>query len=342
MNKNFFKNKTIFVTGGTGSFGQIFIWEVLKNLQPKKIIIYSRDELKQYEMQKNDKFNDYIKKSKLRFFIGDIRDKSRLFMAMDDDIDVVIHSAALKQVPTTEYNPFEAVKTNIIGTQNLIESSLKNNVKRFIGLSTDKAAAPVNLYGATKLTADKLIISANNYKGKKDIKFSIVRYGNVLKSRGSVVPLFLEQKKNGLITITDKEMTRFNITLQEGVNFVIDCVKLMWGGEIFVPKLPSYKILDLVKAIDPKIKTKIIGIRGGEKIHEEMITSSDSINTYEFKNYYVILPSKEYLKWNLNNFLKSSSYNRGKKCIRDFSYNSKNNSIFLNSSDLRKLIYSNK
>jgi len=340
MVSNSIKNKSIFVTGGTGSFGKEFIKECLKNHNPKKIIIFSRDELKQYEMQNDPLIKKYSNQNKLRFFIGDIRDKNRLDMAIKN-VDVVIHAAALKQVPTAEYNPFETVKTNIIGSQNVIEASLNNNVKKVIALSTDKASSPVNLYGATKLTSDKLFISANNYKGKNKIKFSIVRYGNVLKSRGSVVPFFLDQDKLGWFPITSKKMTRFNITLNEGVNFVISSLEKMWGGEIFIPKIPSYNITDLANAINPKNKIKVVGIRGGEKLHEEMISVSDSKNSYEFKKNYVILPSKEYLNWDIKKYLNKNIKDKGVKCKDGFNYNSYDNEAYLTVSELKKLIFKN-
>ena len=271
------QNKTILVTGGTGSFGKKFIGTILEKHKPKKVIVYSRDELKQYEMQQS------ITNKSMRYFIGDIRDYSRLKRALEG-VDIVIHAAALKQVPAAEYNPFEAVKTNVIGAQNIIDASMSQGVEKVIALSTDKAAAPINLYGATKLTSDKLFVAANNFKGKRDIKFSVVRYGNVMGSRGSVIPFFMKEKKEGFLPITDERMTRFNITLQEGVDFVLFCLKQMWGGELFVPKIPSYRILDIAKAIAPNCDHKIVGIRPGEKLHEEMITTTDSLNTIEFKN----------------------------------------------------------
>lgn len=340
MVSNSIKNKSIFVTGGTGSFGKEFIKECLKKHNPKKIIIFSRDELKQYEMQNDSFIKKYSSQNKLRFFIGDIRDKDRLDMAIKN-VDVVIHAAALKQVPTAEYNPFETVKTNIIGSQNVIEASLNNNVKKVIALSTDKASSPVNLYGATKLTSDKLFISANNYKGPKNIKFSIVRYGNVLKSRGSVVPFFLDHNNKGWFPITSKKMTRFNITLNQGVNFVISSLDKMWGGEVFIPKIPSYNILDLAHAINPKNKIREVGVRGGEKLHEEMISISESINSYEFKNYYVILPSKEYLGWDIKKYLNNNTKDKGVKCNDGFNYNSYDNAFFLTIKELKKLIFEN-
>ena len=272
MKNNIFNNKNILITGGTGSFGNEFTKYLLKNSKPKKIIIYSRDESKQVNMSK--KFEKY--NSILRFFIGDVRDLPRLELAMEN-VDFVIHAAALKHVPVAEYNPFEVIKTNIIGAQNIIEASLKKNVKKVLALSTDKAAAPINLYGASKLASDKLFIAANNIKGDKKITFSVVRYGNVMGSRGSVLPLFLKLKKTGYLPITDKEMTRFNITLLEGVKFVHSCIDKKWGGEIFVPKIPSFRIIDLAQVISPKAKIKIVGVRPGEKLHEEMITETDSL-----------------------------------------------------------------
>ena len=332
-----FKNQTILITGGTGSFGKKFVETVLQFYKPKKIIIYSRDELKQHEMERE--FSEK-KQANIRFFIGDVRDLSRLQLAMVD-VDIVIHAAALKQVLASEYNPFEAVKTNIIGGQNVIEAAFYCGVKKIIALSTDKAAAPINLYGATKLTSDKLFIAANNYKGKKNIKFSVVRYGNVMGSRGSVIPYFLDTKKKNYINITDTKMTRFNITLDQGVNFVIKCLNIMWGGELFVPKIPSYKITDIASAIAPKLKPNIIGIRPGEKLHEEMITSTDSINTIEFKDYYMIVPNSKYIVWDKKKFLKSNNLSLGKFCKKGFSYNSFANKNFLTVKELRELIIKN-
>ena len=328
--------KTILITGGTGSFGKKFISTVLKKYNPKKIIIYSRDELKQFEMQSSGQFEK--PGVLMRYFIGDVRDLQRLQFAMDG-VDVVIHAAALKQVPAAEYNPFEAVKTNIMGGQNVIDACMHSDVKRVIALSTDKAAAPINLYGATKLTSDKLFIAANNFKGTRDIKFSVVRYGNVMGSRGSVIPFFLKKKKEGILPITDKRMTRFNITLEEGVNFVLSCLEKMWGGELFVPKIPSYKILDVAKAVAPECKIEFVGIRPGEKIHEEMITETDSINTIEFDNYLVILPSTPL--WDLEKFRNESSGKKGKLCEIGFSYNSGTNKKFLAAEEIRELILKN-
>ena len=331
---NALNNKSILITGGTGSFGQKIVQTIMDQYKPKKIIVFSRDELKQYEMQKKFPLQN---KSPIRYFIGDVRDVSRLNFAMKD-VDIVIHAAALKQVTTAEYNPFEAVKTNILGAQNVIEATLNNHVKKVIALSTDKASSPINLYGATKLTSDKLFTSANNYKGKKDIKFSVIRYGNVMGSRGSVIPLFLEQEKTGTIKITDKNMTRFNITLQEGVDFVLNSISRMMGGEIFIPKLKSYKILDLKNAISKKAKVKYIGIRSGEKIHEELISITDSINTIEFKDYFVILPESIYINWDRKKFITQKIKLGAKMCTKNFVYNSNTNKNFLSIQELDKLI----
>ena len=329
--KDVLKNKSILVTGGTGSFGKRFIKILLERHNVKKIIVFSRDELKQSEMS-----SDFIKyKKKLRFFIGDIRDLQRIKLALND-VDIVIHAAALKQVPTAEYNPFEVVKTNIIGTQNVIDAIIESKVERAIALSTDKAAAPINLYGASKLSADKIFVAANNYSKKK---FSVVRYGNVMMSRGSVIPLFIKQSKTGAITLTDKRMTRFSITLDHGVNFVIQCLNRMWGGELFVPKIPSYKIMDVAKAFASNCKIKVLGLRPGEKMHEEMITTSDSYNTLEYKDYYVILPSTtEFLNWKIEDFIKNKQNGPLKKCKENFSYNSLQNDKYLTSTELIELV----
>jgi UDP-N-acetylglucosamine 4,6-dehydratase len=326
-------DKTILITGGTGSFGKKFIEVVLKQYKPRKIVIYSRDELKQFEMQQLLPISDVI--PMIRYFIGDIRDLNRLTMAMEE-VDYVIHAAALKQVPTAEYNPFEAVKTNIIGSQNVIDAALSAGVEKVVALSTDKAAAPTNLYGATKLTSDKLFIAANTYKGSKNIKFSAVRYGNVMGSRGSVIPFFKKQKENNFLSITDDRMTRFNITLNEGVDFVLSCLEKMWGGELFVPKIPSYKILDIAKAIAPNAKYNVIGIRPGEKLHEEMITLTDAMSTVEFDSYFVILPST--ILWDVDKFINTSNKTVGKMCQEGFSYNSGTNSYFLSVEEIKNLI----
>jgi len=330
-------NKTILVTGGTGSFGKAFINYVLENFKPKKLIVFSRDELKQSQMSSelSKKKNNKI----LRFFIGDIRDYKRLCFALKD-VDIVIHAAALKNVPIAEYNPFEAVKTNIVGAQNIIEASIENNVSKIIALSTDKASSPINLYGATKLVSDKLFIAANNFKGKSKIDFSIVRYGNVMGSRGSIVPIFLNHKDKGYLPITDKKMTRFNITLNQAIEFVFKCMPVMKGGEIFVPKIPSIKITDLATAMYPKFKIKLIGLRPGEKIHEEMVSSNESHNTVELKNFYVICPHSEFITWDKNKYLKE--FKNSKICPSDFSYNSGTNRHFLTISEIKKMLFLNK
>tara|TARA_B100001559_G_C16498176_1_gene621915 strand:- start:994 stop:2016 length:1023 start_codon:yes stop_codon:yes gene_type:complete len=327
--KSFLKNKSILVTGGTGSFGNLFVKNILKNHKLiKKIVVFSRDELKQFEM--SQKFPEK-KYSKLRYFLGDLRDKERIYRALDG-IDIVIHAAALKQVPKAEYDPFEYIKTNIVGAQNLIEASLDKKVSNVIALSTDKAVTPINLYGATKLCAEKLFLAANNIKGWNKIKFSVVRYGNVVGSRGSVIPHFLKQKKLGFLSITDKKMTRFNMMLEEAVDMVIWSIEKNIGGEIFVPKLPSYKILDLAKAIDDKCKIKITGIRPGEKLEEELISNQESLNTYDLGKYYAILTNQDKT---LHNHYKK----KYKKNFKQFSYTSLNNKKFLNVSELKRIIH---
>ena len=324
------KNKTILITGGTGSFGKAFSKELLRKYKPKKIIIFSRDELKQFEMMNEE---IYKKNSNImRFFIGDVRDYKRLEYAMQK-VDLVVHAAALKQVPTAEYNPGEFVKTNIIGAQNIIDASISADVKKVIALSTDKAAAPINLYGATKLCSDKLFIAANNIIGNRQISFNVVRYGNVMGSRGSVIPLFQKLKKTDYFPITDIKMTRFNITMDEGINLVLFALKNGKGGEIFISKIPSYKIVDVAKAINPNCKIKIIGIRPGEKIHEEMITSSDSYSTYDLGNCYSIIDQ--------SNQLLARYYEKNKKFKKvpaGFTYNSHKNEDKLNINELKKLI----
>ncbi len=323
-------DKSILVTGGTGSFGKKFVEIVLKRYPKiKRLVIFSRDELKQYEMAQQFPETKY---EAIRYFIGDVRDQSRLMRAFDG-IDYIIHTAALKQVPTAEYNPFECIHTNIIGAQNIINAALDRDVKKVITLSTDKAAAPNSLYGATKLCSDKLFIAANNIRGKRDIIFSIVRYGNVMGSRGSVIPLFLKAKKTGVLPITDPEMTRFNITLEQGVNLVIYALEHALGGEIFVPKLPSYRIVDLAKAIDSGCKKKVIGLRPGEKIHEEMITKNDASTTIEFEGYYVIAPAIPL--WDPNKIIKKY---HGKRVKKGFEYNSGTNTKWLTVDDLRDLL----
>ena len=323
------KNKTILITGGTGSFGKRFVEIILKKFNPKKIIIYSRDEFKQDIMQKT------LKSSILRFFIGDVRDYERLNFAMRE-VDYVFHAAALKQVVAAEYNPIECLKTNVFGAENIIKASINNNVNKVIALSTDKAVNPVNLYGATKLASDKLFIAANNIVGKKKTRFSIVRYGNVIGSRGSVLPLLLNLKKNNknLFPITDLRMTRFWISLDEVVEFAIKCLKIMIGGEILIKKSPSIKIIDLAKAINPKGKIKIV--RPGEKIHESLCSKDDSRYTIEFKNHYLIKPS---INLNINSsYLKNILKEKGKKINLDFEYNSGTNNEFLNVKKIQKYL----
>ncbi len=325
-------HKSILITGGTGSLGKQLVKRIYKQFpNVKRVVIYSRDEQKQFVMAQ-----DYPKEQydSIRFFIGDVRDKDRLSRAMEG-IDVVIHAAAMKHVHLAEYNPMEAVKTNVLGAQNVIDACLENNVRSVVALSTDKAAAPINLYGATKLTSDKLFIAANNIKGKRDIKFSVVRYGNVMGSNGSVIPFFYKHKEKGFLPITDKQMTRFNISLDEGVDMVFHAIANAWGGEIFVPKIPSYNIIDVAKAICPSCEQREIGIRPGEKLHEEMITSSDSFFTYDLGNYYVVLPSQPI--FDLNVFIDK---NKAMKVPQGFSYNSKDNKDFLSVEDLKELIKS--
>lgn len=278
-------NSTILVTGGTGSFGNTFVSLTLQRFNPKKIIVYSRDEMKQWEMAKK-----YSGDSRVRFFIGDVRDKERLCRALDG-VDFVVHAAATKIVPTAEYNPFECVKTNILGAMNIIDACIDKKIKRVVALSTDKASSPINLYGATKLAADKLFVAGNSYSGAHGTRFAVVRYGNVMGSRGSVIPFFMEQKETGVITITDERMTRFMISLEQGVELVWRAFEDMEGGEIYVKKIPSMKVVDLARAVAPHAQQKIIGIRPGEKLHEQMISPEDSLYTYEYAQYFKILPA---------------------------------------------------
>ena len=323
-----FNNKTIMITGGTGSFGKHFVKKILDLYKPKKLIVYSRDELKQFEMQKD--FN----KPCMRYFLGDVRDSNRLTQAMNQ-VDFVIHAAALKQVPAAEYNPMECIKTNIHGAENVIEAAIKNSVEKVIALSTDKAANPINLYGATKLASDKLFVSANNIVGEKPTRFSVVRYGNVVGSSGSVVPLFKQLVKEGKkkIPITHKDMTRFWITLDKGVDFVLKSFERMHGGEIFVPKLPSVKILDIAEAYARNIEIQEVGIRPGEKVHETMCPSDDSHLTLEFKDHYVIQPSINFFDDNYD-FQTNLIGEKGSYVKEGFEYNSGSNSIFLTSSEI--------
>lgn len=323
-------SNSILVTGATGSFGRAFIKNfVSSNAALERLVVYSRDELKQYEMQQQFPVSKY---PFIRYFLGDIRDEARLEMALKG-IDTVIHAAALKQVPAAEYNPFEFIKTNILGAENLIRACLNSDVSKVIALSTDKAAAPVNLYGATKLCSDKLFIAANNLTGNRDLKFSIVRYGNVMGSRGSVIPFFLKSKIDGPLPVTDPAMTRFNISLREGVEMVEWAIRNALGGEIFVPKIPSYRILDLVEAISPGESPVIVGIRSGEKLHEEMITLSDSPYTIDIGDYYAILPSMG--KYPAEAYLEKFE---GRFVPENFQYSSDTNPVFLSVNELRDLI----
>lgn len=324
------KGKSILITGGTGSLGKELVRTFLTEYSGiKRLVVFSRDELKQFEMAA---LYPKEKHPELRYFIGDVRDLSRLKRALEG-IDIVIHTAALKQIPTAEYNPFECIKTNIIGGQNVIEAAMDNEVRVVIALSTDKAAAPVNLYGATKLCSDKLFIAANNMKGDRDIRFSVVRYGNVMGSRGSVIPFFLKIRESGTIPLTDPDMTRFNILIEEGVNLILYAIENSIGGEIFVPKLPSYHITDLAEAVAPGVPTKIVGIRPGEKLHEDMITENDARNTVEYSDHFLILPSSSPGKYEL------LTREKGAKAVEEgFSYNSGTNTNWLSVDEIRSLI----
>ncbi|ABA88391.1 UDP-N-acetylglucosamine 4,6-dehydratase and UDP-2-acetamido-2,6-dideoxy-alpha-D-xylo-4-hexulose 5-epimerase [Syntrophotalea carbinolica DSM 2380] len=323
--------KSILVTGGTGSFGRAFTRTVLTRYPDiKRLVILSRDELKQFEMAEDFPREKY---PQLRFFIGDVRDIHRLQRALEG-VDIVVHAAAMKQVPAAEYNPFECIQTNVLGAQNVIDACFDNKVKQVVALSTDKAAGPINLYGATKLCSDKLFVAANNMRGSRDIRLSVVRYGNVMGSRGSVIPFFLKKKHAGeSLPITDERMTRFNISLKKGVDMVLDALERMWGGEIFVPKIPSYRITDVAAAIAPELSTEIVGIRPGEKLHEEMITETDAYNTIEFDNYFVILPSMRL--WDVDAFIRKYD---GRRCHPGFKYNSGTNTDWLSVEQLRDLI----
>jgi UDP-N-acetylglucosamine 4,6-dehydratase len=323
-------NKSILITGGTGSFGKAFTKTVLQKWPSvKRLVIYSRDEQKQFQMAHEFPESKY---PGIRFFIGDVRDFERLKRACEG-IDYIVHAAAMKHVPIAEYNPDECVKTNIGGAENVIRASLETGVQSVVALSTDKACAPINLYGATKLTSDKLFIAANNIKGNRNLAFSVVRYGNVMGSNGSVMPFFLNRRKQGVLPITDPNMTRFNISLSDGVDMVLYALTYAWGGELFVPKIPSYKIMDVAEAIGPECKKDIVGIRPGEKVHEEMITSSDSFTTYDLGKYYVILPQTP--NWSVPDFIKKFA---AKKVKEGFNYNSGENSEWLSVGELRKLI----
>lgn len=322
-------DKVILVTGGTGSFGQHFIRTVLQRHKVKKLIVFSRDELKQFEMRQNFPEKDY---PALRYFIGDVRDRERLYRALDG-VNYVVHAAAMKQVPACEFNPLEAIKTNVLGAANLIDAAIDQNVSKVIALSTDKAANPVNLYGATKLCSDKLFIAANHYSGHHRTQFSIVRYGNVVGSRGSVVPFFLKMREEGTVPITDPRMTRFWITLDQGVDLVLKGFERMHGGEIFVPKIPSMNIMDLAKAVAPDAEIKIVGIRPGEKLHEVMIPEDDARNTIEYDDYFAILPS--FQEWGRQGLLDES---QGRRCPENYRYSSETNTSWLSVEELREMI----
>jgi UDP-N-acetylglucosamine 4,6-dehydratase len=317
------RGKSLLITGGTGSFGKRFVATALERLELKKLVILSRDELKQYEMQQ--KFDA----PSLRYFLGDVRDPDRLHRAFEG-IDVVVHAAALKQVPAAEFNPFEAIKTNVIGAENIVNAAIDHGVQRVLALSTDKAANPINVYGATKLCSDKLFVAGNVYSGVRDTRFSVVRYGNVVGSRGSVIPFFLSRRQSGVLPITDPRMTRFWITLQQGVDFVIDCIERMAGGELFVPKIPSMNIMDLAAALAPSCKHEIVGIRPGEKLHEVMVPEDDARNTVELDDRYVILPPFEWA-W-------LDGYKQHKRCPEGFRYSSETNDRWLKKEQLIALL----
>lgn len=325
--------KSILITGGTGSLGKALTRRIFNEYPDvKRLVIFSRDEQKQFQMAQEFPKSDY---PAIRFFIGDVRDKQRLVRAMNG-VDYVIHAAAMKHVHIAEYNPQECIKTNVVGAENVIDACLETKVERVVALSTDKACAPINLYGATKLTSDKLFIAANNVRGKNPIRFSVVRYGNVMGSNGSVIPFFLKKRRDGFLPITDPKMTRFNISLDEGVDMVLHALDTAWGGELFVPKIPSYRLVDVAKAIAPEIEHRVVGIRPGEKIHEEMITASDSYVTYDLGKYYAILPTVPV--WNMDEFVKTF---QAEKVPEGYSYNSENNGEFLSVDQLRDLIRNN-
>ncbi|MDC0885009.1 UDP-N-acetylglucosamine 4,6-dehydratase (inverting) [Gammaproteobacteria bacterium] len=323
------ENKTILVTGGTGSFGQTFASTLLRNHNPKKIIIFSRDEMKQWDMAKN-----YPNESRIRFFIGDVRDKDRLMRALDG-VDLVVHAAATKIVPTAEYNPFECIKTNILGAMNLIDACIDKKISKVVALSTDKASSPINLYGATKLASDKLFVAGNAYSGEHGTKFGVVRYGNVMGSRGSVIPFFTSIKDSGTVPITDDRMTRFMISLEEGVDLVLNAFSDMEGGEIYVKKIPSMKVTDLAKVVAPEAKHEIVGIRPGEKLHEQMIGSEDAHFTYEYDDYFKILPAIN--SWDSD----KKRIKNGKRVPENFVYSSENNPDWMSEDDLKDWISNN-
>ena len=323
---SFLKGKSVLITGGTGSFGKAFVTRVLEDDEVTKLVVFSRDELKQFEMAEK------INSPKLRYFLGDVRDYQRLLRATDG-IDVIVHAAAMKQIPASEYNPMEAIKTNVIGAENIVNASIENGIQRVVALSTDKAANPANLYGATKLCSDKLMIAGNVLAGAKPTRFSAVRYGNVLGSRGSVIPFFLDKAKTGSIPITDERMTRFWLTIQEGVQFVLDSFERMHGGEIFVPKIPSFKVTDVARVVCPGIPTHVVGIRPGEKLHEVMITEDDSHSTYEFEKYFAIISPALKLKGDYEKI--------GTKVAEGFRFSSDNNKIWHTDESFLKVLKAN-
>lgn len=320
---SYLAGKTVLITGGTGSFGKAFVKRVLADDETKKLVVFSRDELKQFEMA------EQINSSKLRYFLGDVRDYQRLLQATDG-VDVIVHAAAMKQIPAAEYNPMEAIKTNVIGAENIVNAAIQNGISKVVALSTDKAANPANLYGATKLCSDKLMVAGNILAGSRDTKFACVRYGNVLGSRGSVIPFFLERAKEGSLPITDERMTRFWLTIEDGVQFVLDSLERMHGGEIFVPKIPSFKVTDVARVVCPGIPTRVIGIRPGEKLHEIMITEDDSNYTYEFEDHFAILSPS---------LLASGAYkNLGSKVPEGFNFSSDNNKVWHTDESFLKLL----
>ena len=320
---SYLAGKTVLITGGTGSFGKAFVKRVLADDEVKKLVVFSRDELKQFEMA------EQINSPKLRYFLGDVRDYQRLLQATDG-VDVIVHAAAMKQIPAAEYNPMEAIKTNVIGAENIVNAAIQNGISKVVALSTDKAANPANLYGATKLCSDKLMVAGNILAGSRDTKFACVRYGNVLGSRGSVIPFFLERAKEGSLPITDERMTRFWLTIEDGVQFVLDSLERMHGGEIFVPKIPSFKVTDVARVVCPGIPTRVIGIRPGEKLHEVMITEDDSNYTYEFADHFAILSPS---------LLASGTYkNTGKKVPEGFNFSSDNNKVWHTDESFLKLL----
>jgi UDP-N-acetylglucosamine 4,6-dehydratase len=321
-------DKVVLVTGGTGSFGQKFVETVLERYRPDRLIVFSRDELKQFQMRERFPEHEY---PCIRYFIGDVRDRERLYRAFDG-VDVVVHAAALKQVPACEYNPLEAIKTNVLGAANIVDAAIDRNVAKVVALSTDKAASPANLYGATKLCSDKLFTAANSYSGSHKTRFSVVRYGNVMGSRGSVIPFFLKMRESGVLPITDPRMTRFWITLEQGIEFVLASLKRMEGGEIFVPKIPSMNIMNIARAIGPDCETEIVGIRPGEKLHEVMVAEDDARNTVEYPDYFAILPS--FHQWTDEEHLR----NGGRPCPEDFRYSSEKNDQWLSIEQLQEML----